>query len=95
MPELVGQPEGTPLPGTFEAEGLQPHVHGRGAVRGRRAVGGEKRELVGLAAVLVEDGQAAFPSEALAVVDLAEVEHVTLRDLPPAYRWLSTTDHER
>jgi hypothetical protein len=79
-PELVGQPARAPLAGMFEAERVEPHLHRRGAALGRGAVGGKKRELMRLAAGLVEDRQAAFPREALAVVDLAEVEHVALRD---------------
>ena len=55
----------------FEAECVKPHLHGRRAVDGRRAVGRKKRELMRLAAGLVEDSEAAFPGEALAVVDLA------------------------
>jgi hypothetical protein len=80
-PELVGEPARAPLAGMCEAELVEPHLHGRGAVGGRRAVGGKERELARLAAGLVEDREAALPGEALAVVDLAEIEHVALRDL--------------
>ncbi len=80
-PEVVGQPAGAPLPGWPEAGLIEPHLHRRGAVGRRRAIGGKERELARLAAGLVEDGEAALPRDALAVVDLAEVEHRPLRDL--------------
>ena len=65
----------------FEAQGVESHLHGGRAVGGRRAVGGKKRELKRLAAGLVKDREAALPRQALAVVDLTEVEHVALRNL--------------
>jgi hypothetical protein len=56
----------------FQTAGRKPVSSRRcHAVDGRRAVGRKKRELMRLAAGLVEDSEAAFPGEALAVVDLA------------------------
>jgi len=48
-PALIGEPARTPLAGMFEAEGIAPHLHRRGAAVGRRAVGRKERELAGLA----------------------------------------------
>ena len=80
-PQFVREPARAPLPRAFEREGGEAHLERFHFARRRRAVLGKQRQLAGSSVALINDGNGAFPSEALAVVDLAQIQHVPVRDL--------------
>ena len=82
-PELIAQPARAPGTGTAEPELGELPLHGGRVGGGRRAVVGEKRALAGPAVVLVKDVDGLLPGGALGVVDLAQIEDVTLHDAAP------------
>src|SRR5204863_9883653 len=79
--ELAGEPARTPLPRPMQLHGPQPDLHPMAlGVIGQRPVGGEQGQLGCLLRPLVEGLDHPAPAFLLAVVDLAEIEHLALHD---------------
>jgi hypothetical protein len=78
-PELTDDPAGAPLPRAFEAERAQAHLHADVRRMGRnRPVGREQGEAELAVAALLDGLDAAQPAGLLAVVDLPEVQEVSI-----------------
>ena len=77
LPQLQGQPARAPLSRPAQAQLAQAHAQGVDIVHRHRA-GGEQRDLSPRASVLQLDGLA--PCLALAGIDLAQIQHLTLHD---------------
>src|SRR5208283_6080911 len=77
-PELIAQPAGTPSAGPGELQLVQAHLHGQRIMGRRRAILGKERALTNLALLFIEDRDGLLPGGALRVVDLAQIENVSL-----------------
>ena len=79
--KLAGQPAGTPLPGTVQAEVSEPKPDAYvGGIAGNRAIPGKERHLPRLRTLLVEPLQNPAPRLFLAIVDLTQIKHRALDD---------------
>lgn len=80
--ELAGQPARAPLPWPMQLHRLEPHLHPE-ALRVRRhlTVRGKKRQRPRGLAQRIKRLDRATPRRALAVIDLAQIEHRALHDL--------------
>jgi hypothetical protein len=79
-PELIAQPAVAPGAGTGELQLIQSHLHGGRVAGVRRAILGKECALVGLPLLFIEDRDGLLPGGALRIVDLAQIENVTLDD---------------
>ena len=80
--ELAGEPARSPLPRPMQLHGPEPDLHAMAlGVFGQRPIGGEQRQLGRLLRILVENFDHPAPGLLLAVVDLAEIEHLPLHHL--------------
>ena len=79
-PELIAQPTRAPLTRTFETQRFQAHLDSGRAVGRWLTIGGKQGELAAVAPGFVENTHRALPSSALAVVQLAQIQHVSLGD---------------
>ena len=72
-----------PLPRPMQLHAIKPHLHAMAVrVLRNRATGGKQRQLPVVARVFVERLDHPTPGFVLAVVDLAEIQHLALRHLP-------------
>ena len=77
--ELTGQPARAPLPRPMQLHRIEPHLHAMGLGVGRnRAIGREQSKLGVPAGRFIKGFDLAAPSLMLAVVDLAEIQHLAL-----------------
>ena len=81
-PQVTRQPAGAPLPRAPHGQLLQPDLHHRVVRDGGQPVLGKQGEGAGLGDALLEDLDGLAPGLALAVVDLAEVQHGPLHHAP-------------
>src|SRR3978361_1917728 len=82
---MARQPAPTPVPWTPEAQTTEPDVHDTAIQRRRRTILGKQRDLFAGLPALVERLDRLTPRGALAVVDLAQIEHMPLHR--PAARY--------
>jgi len=82
-PELIPEPAGAPGAGPGELQLVQAHLHGGRVGGGGSAVLGKERALAGVALLFIEDLDGLLPGGVLGIVDLAQVENVTLRHRAP------------
>src|SRR4051794_14196991 len=82
VPQLAGEPAGAPLPRAVQAQAAEADLDDVALQRRRRAVFGKQRDLPAAVAALLERLDRAAPGGLLGVVDLAEVEHVSLHRAP-------------
>src|SRR5271165_949535 len=79
---MTRQPARAPLPRAMQFHRVEPHLDAvRLGVIGDRAIGGKQRQLGVAARSLVKGFDLTTPSLLLAVVDLAEVQHLALHHL--------------
>src|SRR5215471_3965534 len=80
--ELAGEPTRTPLARPVQLHGSESDLHAMARrVVGHRPIGREQGQLRGLLRALVKGIDHPAPGFLLAIVDLAEVEHLALHDL--------------
>ena len=78
----TGQPTGSPLPRPMQFHLLEPDLHPKTSGEiGQLPISGKQCQGQGSLAFLVEDFDRSTPALALAVVDLAKVEHLPLDKL--------------
>jgi hypothetical protein len=71
------------LPRPMQLHAIKPHLHAMALrVVRNRAIGGKQRKLSVAAGVFVKRLDHAAPGFMLAVVDLAEIQHLALHHLP-------------
>src|ERR1700681_1138125 len=75
---MARQPTSAPLPGPAQPQAAEPDVHHIAIQQWRRAILGEQRDLPAGRPALVERLDRLAPCSALAVVDLAQIQHVPL-----------------
>ena len=75
---MARQPAGAPLPRPVQPQSAEPDMHHIAVQRRRVPILGEQRDLSGLLAALVECLDRPAPRRALAVVDLAQIQHMPL-----------------
>ena len=83
IPHMAGQPAGAPLPRPVQPQTAQPDMHHIAVQCRCLPILGEQRDLSGLLAVLVKRLNRPAPRRALAVIDLAQIQHMPLHR-PPA-----------
>src|SRR6266853_2608253 len=83
IPQMAGQPAGAPLPRPVQPQSAEPDMHHIAIQNWRRAVLGEQRDLPRVLASLVERFDRSAPRGFLAVIDLAQIQHLPLHR-PPA-----------
>src|SRR6201997_5360884 len=84
IPQMAGQPAGAPLPRPVQPQSAEPDMHHIAIQNWRRAVFGEQRDLPRVLASLVERFDRSAPRGFLAVIDLAQIQHLPLpRPRPP------------
>jgi hypothetical protein len=86
--ELTRQPARPPLPRPVQRHGIEPHLHAMPfGVVGKLPIRRKQRELAMAAGVRIEGFDQTAPSFVLAIVDLAEIQHLALHyltgDAPP------------
>jgi hypothetical protein len=81
-PEVARQPAGAPLAWPPDSQILQPDLHDRVVGEGGPPVLGEQGDRAGLRRAVLEHLDGLAPGLALAVVDLAQVEHAPLHHAP-------------
>ena len=80
--ELARQPAGAPLPRPVQRHGVEPHLHAMPfGVVGQLPIGRKQGKLTVAAGVRIEGFDQPAPGFALAVVDLAEIQHRPLHHL--------------
>ena len=80
--ELTGQPARAPLPRPMQLHRVEPHLHTvRLRVFGKRPIGRKQKELRVVAGVFIKGFDLPTPSFMLAIVDLAEIQHLALHHL--------------
>ena len=77
-PQLAGEPAGPPLPRLAQFQGVEPDVHGLATQRRRLPVGGEQGKLCRATPAIGEHLDGLAPHRPLAVVNLAQIQHVPL-----------------
>ena len=83
--ELTGQPARAPLSRPMQLHRVEPHLHTvRLRVFGKRPIGREQKELRVVASVFIKGFDLPTPSFMLAIVDLAEIQHLALHHLTAA-----------
>src|SRR5271157_5565537 len=75
---MTGQPARSPLPRSAQPHAAEPDVHHITVQRRRRTILGEQRDLPGVLATLVKCFDGPAPRRSLAIVDLAQIQHVPL-----------------
>src|SRR5208283_3774916 len=75
---MTGQPARSPLPRSAQPYAAEPDVHHITVQRRRRTILGEQRDLLGVLATLVKCFDGPAPRRSLAIVDLAQIQHVPL-----------------
>ena len=83
--ELTGQPARAPLSRPMQLHRVEPHLHTvRLRVFGKRPIGRKQKELRVVASVFIKGFDLPIPSFMLAIVDLAEIQHLALHHLTAA-----------
>ena len=83
IPHMAGQPAGAPLPRPVQPQTAQPDMHHIAVQCRCQSILGEQRDLPGLLAAFVKCLNRPAPRGALAVIDLAKIQHMPLHR-PPA-----------
>src|SRR6266853_1165445 len=77
--ELTRQPAGAPLPRAMQLHGIEPHLHAmRLRMFGNAAIGRKQSQLRVAALAFVKSFNRTTPILMLAIIDLAEVQHLPL-----------------
>src|SRR5271170_8040299 len=83
--ELTGQPARAPLSRPMQLHRVEPHLHTvRLRVFGKRPIGRKQKELRVVASVFIKGFDLPTPSFMLAIVDLAEIQHLALHHFTAA-----------
>ena len=83
--ELTGQPARAPLSWPMQLHRVEPHLHAMSLrVFGKRSIGRKQGKLFVVASVFIEGFDLPTPSFMLAVVDLAEIQHLALHHFAAA-----------
>jgi hypothetical protein len=82
---MARQPTATPLSRPAEPQAAEPDLHHIAIQWRRRTMLGEQCDLFAGLAVLVERPDRLAPHGALAVIDLAQIQHVSLHRAPAGY----------
>src|SRR5271166_1845286 len=75
---MTGQPARSPLPRSAQPHAAEPDMHHITVQRRRRTILGEQRDRPGALAALVKCFDGPAPRRSLAIVDLAQIQHVPL-----------------
>ena len=78
IPHMAGQPAGAPLPRTVQPKTAEPDMHHIAIQCRCLPILGKQRDLSGLLAIFVERIDRPAPRRPLGIVDLAQVQHVSL-----------------
>jgi len=78
VPQVAGEPAGSPLPRLAQFQGIEPDLHGLAIQHRHLPVIGEQGELCRALPALAEYLNGLAPRRLLAVVDLAQVQHMPL-----------------
>ena len=82
LPQFAPQPASTPLPRSMKFKLLKVHLYPvSGGMIGNLPIPGKERQSSLLAAILVESFNNSAPPLTLAVIDLAQIQHLALHDL--------------
>src|SRR5271163_1760271 len=93
--ELTGQPARAPLSRPMQLHRVEPHLHTvRLRVFGKRPIGRKQKELRVVASVFIKGFDLPTPSFMLAIVDLAEIQHLALHHFTAAKSSIQAASRE-